>query len=144
VAQPQFDLTMPDATIDFGFVAPPAPDRVDELLTLWQRARAVAENTPACPCHGIVAGVVDPDVMEHNVLDLLRSRYRNDDHPELVAIIEQRLRKSPFAGMRRSFPHWLSGLRDISINASGRQTLYDDLAAALRSYADAGPTFACV
>jgi len=140
----EFDLTMPDTSIDFGFVAPPPPDPIGELQTLWQRARTVAENTLACPCHGVVAGVVDPDVMEHNVLDLLRARYRNSDHQELVALIEQRLRKSPFAGMRRPFPHWLNGLRDNSIDAIGRQTFYDDLAAALRSYADAGPTFACV
>jgi hypothetical protein len=41
-AQFEFDR-MPDPRIDFGFVAPRPPDAVDELLTLWQRARTVAE-----------------------------------------------------------------------------------------------------
>jgi hypothetical protein len=142
-AQFEFDR-MPDPRIDFGFVAPRPADAVDELLTLWQRARTVAENTPGCPCHGIVAGLVDPDVMEDNMLKPLRARYRDGGQQELLAIIEQRLRKSPFAGMRQSFPQWLRCLCEASLGASARQTLCNDIAVALRSYADAGPVFSCV
>jgi hypothetical protein len=143
-AQSEFDLAMPDTGIDFGFVAPPRLDAFDALVTLWQRARAVAESTPACPCHGIVAGIVDPDVMETNMLELLRARYRDNDEPELLAIVERRLRKSPFAGMRQPFPHWLRHLREVALGAAARQALCDDLAVALRAYADAGPVFTCV
>jgi hypothetical protein len=143
VAQFEFDR-MPDPRIDFGFVAPRPPDALDELLTLWQRARTVAESTPGCPCHGIVAGLVDPDVMEANMLEPLRARYRDGGQPELLAIVERRLRKPPFAGMRQSFPRWLQYVRELSLGAAQRQTLRDDLAEALRSYADAGPVFTCV
>ena len=37
-----------------------------------------------------------------------------------------------------------SHVRELSLGAAQRQTLCDDLAEALRSYADAGPVFTCV
>jgi hypothetical protein len=46
--------------------------------------------------------------------------------------------------MRQSFPRWLQYVRELSLGAAARQTLCDDLAEALRSYADAGPVFTCV
>ena len=63
---------------------------------------------------------------------------------EVLAIVERRLRKSPFAGMRQPFPHWLRHLREVTLGTLARQALCDDLAVALRSYADAGPIFTCV
>jgi hypothetical protein len=82
--------------------------------------------------------------MEANMLELLRARYRDGGQPELLAIVERRLRKPPFAGMRQSFRRWLQYVRELSLGAAARQTLCDDLAEALRSYADAGPQFTCV
>src|SRR5262245_50274679 len=93
----------------FGF--PPEPAfAASDLLVLWQRARTVAENTPPCPCHGIVRGVIDPDVMEDNMLNPLRTRYRDAGRVELCGLIERRLRKPPFAGMQQPFSDWLRAL----------------------------------
>jgi len=44
-----------NTVIDFGF-RPKTKSRGDELVALWNLARANAENGPACPCHGIYAG----------------------------------------------------------------------------------------
>jgi hypothetical protein len=134
---------MMSVRIDFGFPAPRSRDTVDDLIELWQRARTVAENTPACPCHGIVPGFVDPDIMEDNMLKPLRARYRDNGQHALLALIEQRLRKSPFAGMRQPFPRWLDHLRGMSLDVEERRIFYADLAAALRSYADAASGFNC-
>ena len=49
--------------IDFGF-RPKVKSRGDELVALWNLARANAENGPACPCHGIYSGRIDPDTIE--------------------------------------------------------------------------------
>jgi hypothetical protein len=135
---------MMSVRIDFGFQAPRLRDTIDDLIELWQRARAVAESTPACLCHGIVPGFVDPDIMEDNMLKPLRAHYRGNGQRALLALIEQRLRKSPFAGMRQPFPRWLDHLRGTSIDLEQRREFYADLAAALRSYADAAPGFNCV
>src|SRR5262245_2472649 len=120
-----------------------ARGRIDELIELWRRARSVAESMPGCPCHGIVSGVIDPDVMEHNMLAPLRARYRDDGHADLQALVEQRLRKSPFAGTRAAFPRWVQGLAQAPLAAGTRKLLYNDLQAALQFYADATPQFTC-
>jgi hypothetical protein len=127
-------------SIDFGF-APRARD--GDLVALWRLARAAAENAPACPCHGIVAGRIDPDVIEGNMLATLRTRYREGGQSELVALIEARLRKSPFAGMTQSFESWLQGLAAAPLSAATRALLRDDLAAELKFYAEAQPQFEC-
>jgi hypothetical protein len=136
-------IRMAEQMTDWGFQPSRPRGRVDELIALWRRARSVAESMPACPCHGIVSGVIDPDVMEHNMLAPLRARYRDEGHAELVALVEQRLRKSPFAGMRAAFPGWVQSLAQTPLAAGARSLLYDDLQAALQFYADATPQFTC-
>lgn len=127
---------------DWGFAPRPAAPGPD-LAALWQRARLAAENAPACPCHGIVAGRIDADTLEDNMLTALRTRYRLAGHGELVALIEARLRKSPFAGLRHSFAEWLRGLDAAPLDATMRDALRSDLAALLTYYAEAEPAFAC-
>ena len=63
-----------NTVIDFGF-RPKTKSRGDELVALWNLARANAENGPACPCHGIYAGRIDPDTRcvegsDHNKREL--------------------------------------------------------------------------
>jgi hypothetical protein len=128
--------------IEFGFSPAPA-FAADDLLVLWQRARTAAENTPPCPCHGVVRGLIDPDVMEDNMLNPLRTRYRDAGQVELYGVIERRLRKSPFAGMQQSFSDWLRDLREASLGAADKQLLYDDLATGLRAFADNPTPFSC-
>ena len=84
---------MTDQAIDFGF-APRPRDGAEQLVELWRLARLTAENQPPCPCHGIVAGQIDPDVIEQNMLEALRTRYRAGAHSELAALIEQRMKQS--------------------------------------------------
>jgi hypothetical protein len=145
----RFDLfgriaAMTERTIQWGFRPHrPALDRTDELIGLWRRARTVAENMPACPCHGIISGVIDPDVMEHNMLAPLRARYRDEGPAELAELVEARLRQSPFAGMRAAFPRWLQSLPEAPLEPSARTVFFDDLRATLLSYADAAPQFTC-
>ncbi len=134
---------MTEPIIDWGFQRLPPVDRIEELVGLWGRARAAAESMPACPCHGIISGAIDPDVMEHNMLGPLRARYQGEGHTELLALVEQRLRKSPFAGKRVAFTPWLKGLADAPLDQSARAVFYDDLHAALRFYAQAGAQFTC-
>ena len=88
---------MREPIIDWGFQRLPPVNRIEELVGLWGRARAAAESMPACPCHGIISGAIDPDVMEHNMLGPLRARYQGEGRTELLALVKQRLRKSPFA-----------------------------------------------
>ncbi|HKD75647.1 MAG TPA: hypothetical protein VKB76_09140 [Ktedonobacterales bacterium] len=133
---------MMDAFVELAFQPPPLTD-LDRLAELWQRARTVAETMPACPCHGIVAGVIDPDVMEHNMLAPLRARYRQSGHDELVALLERRLRKSPFAGGRSAFSRWLQGLEATSLSKDARQLLYADIESGLRFYAESAEPFTC-
>ena len=133
---------MTDSFVELAFQPPPLTD-LDRLAELWQRARTVAETMPACPCHGIVAGVIDPDVMEHNMLAPLRARYRQSGHDELVALLERRLRKSPFAGGRSAFSRWLQGLEATSLSKDARQLLYADIESGLRFYAESAEPFTC-
>jgi hypothetical protein len=134
---------MTEPTIDWGFSPnPPAVAGTAELIGLWRRARTIAESMPACPCHGVVAGVVDPDVMEHNMLAKLRGRYRDEGRAELAALLEARLRKSPFAGMRAAFPRWLQSLAEAPLDADARAHLFADLRTALLAYSDAAQ-FTC-
>jgi hypothetical protein len=134
---------MSDPFVELAFQPPPAVDRISRLVDLWRRARLVAESMPACPCHGIVPGVIDPDVMEHNMLAPLRARYRRDGRDGLVALVERRLRKSPFAGARASFPRWLGTLSEAALDEAARKDLYDDIEAALGFYADSAVPFTC-
>jgi hypothetical protein len=91
----------------------------------------------------MVPGVIDPDVMEHNMLAPLRARYRQDGRDELVALLERRLRKSPFAGARAAFPHWLRALNEVPLAEQARKDLYDDLEGGLMFYADSAAPFTC-
>jgi hypothetical protein len=129
-------------SIDFGF-KPRARSRGDELVSLWRLARANAENGPACPCHGIVAGRIDPDTIEINMLAPLRTRYREEGRKDLRDVVERRLRKSPFAGMRQPFEGWLQGLPEIALPQVERDILLDDLQASLQYYAEAPVAFVC-
>jgi hypothetical protein len=133
---------MTDSFVELAFQPPPLAN-LDRLAELWQRARTVAETMPACPCHGFVAGVIDPDVMEHNMLAPLRARYRQSGRDELVALLERRLRKSPFAGARSAFPRWLQGLEATPLNEDERQILYADIENGLRFYAESAEPFTC-
>jgi hypothetical protein len=134
---------MTDLFVDLAFQPPPAAAHLERLAELWQRARIVAETMPACPCHGVVAGVIDPDVMEHNMLAPLRSRYRENGRDELVALLERRLRKSPFAGARSAFPRWLQSLEATPLSEEARRILYAELESGLRFYAETAAPFTC-
>jgi hypothetical protein len=134
---------MTDSFVELAFQPPPALTDLDRLAELWGRARTVAENMPACPCHGFVAGVIDPDVMEHNMLAPLRGRYRQNGQEELVALLDRRLRKSPFAGARSAFPRWLLDLEASSISQDARRILYADIENGLRFYAESAEPFTC-
>ena len=129
--------------VELAFQPPQAIADLSRLAEIWGRARTVAETMPACPCHGVVAGVIDPDVMEHNMLAPLRARYRQDGHDELVALLERRLRKSPFAGARSAFPRWLQSLEASSLSDEARHTLYADLESGLQFYAESAAPFTC-
>ncbi len=129
--------------MELAFQPPPAVADPDRLAELWRRARTVAETMPACPCHGVVAGVIDPDVMEHNMLAPLRARYRQNGHDELVALLERRLRKSPFAGARSAFPRWLQDIEATPLSEDARLTLYTDIENGLRFYAESAEPFTC-
>lgn len=134
---------MTDLFVELPFQPPPAAAYLDRLAELWGHARTVAETLPACPCHGVVAGVIDPDVMEHNMLAPLRARYRQNGHEELAELVERRLRKSPFAGTRSAFPRWLQNLEATPLNEEARRTLYADLESGLRFYAENAEPFTC-
>jgi hypothetical protein len=129
-------------TIDFGF-RPKIKSRGDELVTLWRLARSNAENGPACPCHGIVSGRINPDTIETNMLAPLRTRYREAGQTDLRDVIERRLRQSPFAGMRLPFENWLQGVPAIALPDVARDLLMNDLQAALQYYAEAPIAFVC-
>jgi hypothetical protein len=134
------DLAKP--IINFGF-RPKIKSRGDELVTLWRLARSAAENGPACPCHGIVSGRIDPDTIETNMLAPLRTRYREAGQKELREAIERRLRQSPFAGMRKPFETWLQGVPTIALPESDRDILLDDLQESLQYYAETPVAFMC-
>jgi hypothetical protein len=134
---------MTDLFVELPFQPPPAAAYLDRLAELWGRARTVAETLRACPCHGVVAGVIDPDVMEHNMLAPLRARYRQNGHDDLAALVERRLRKSPFAGARSAFPRWLQSLEATPLNEEARRILYADLESGLRFYAENAEPFTC-
>lgn len=128
--------------IDFGF-RPRVKSRGDELVALWQLARANAENGPACPCHGIVSGRIDPDTVETNMLAPLRTRYREAGQTDLRDVVERRLRKSPFAGLRQPFETWLLGLTEVKLSDAEKKMLCDDIEATLQYHAETQPTFVC-
>ncbi len=130
---------MTSTTGNWGF----APRARNELTELWQRVLFNAENAPACPCHGIVAGRLDPDTIETNMLAPLRTQYREAGLPDLSEFIERRLRKSPFAGMRQPFERWLAGIAEAPLAAEARGRLEHDLRAALTYHAEAQPEFIC-
>jgi hypothetical protein len=138
------DLTtnLANPVIDFGF-KPRVKSRGDELVALWRLARANGENAPACPCHGIVAGRIDPDTIETNMLAPLRTRYREAGQTDLRDVIERRLRQSPFAGMRLPFETWLLGLPGLKLSEPDRKILCDDLEASLQYYAETQVAFVC-
>ena len=127
---------------DWGFAQRPRQP-TEDLGALWQRAQVAIENAPACPCHGVVPGRVDPDAIEENLLAALRTRYRMTGQSELVTLIDARLRKSPFAGLRQSFGHWLNDLDTAILDATARETLSRDIAAVLTYYASAESQFIC-
>ena len=117
---PKWMTKLDNPVIDFGF-KPKVKSRGDDLVVLWNLARANAENGPACPCHGIYAGRIDPDTIESNLLAPLRTRYREAGQTDLRDVIERRMRKSPFAGLRQPFETWLLGLSDIKISRCGEK-----------------------
>jgi hypothetical protein len=129
-----------NGTINFGFQPRP---RGHELTDLWRRVLFNAENAPACPCHGIVAGRLDPDSIETNMLAPLRTRYRDSGARDLADFVERRMRKSPFAGLRQPFDAWLGALPDAKLADDERTRLYDDLKTSLSYHAEQQFEFAC-
>ncbi len=77
------------------------------------------------------------------MLGPLRARYRENGYHELVALLERRLRKSPFAGARSAFPRWLQELEATPLNQEARQILYADVESGLRFYAESAAPFIC-
>lgn len=128
--------------VDFGF-RPRTNARADKLVALWRMARTIAENAPACPCHGIIAGRVDPDTLEINMLTPLRTRYREAGRKDLRDVVERRLRKSPFAGMRQPLENWFKDLQRLSLTDDDKNILFDDLDEALQYHADPQTLFTC-
>jgi hypothetical protein len=127
---------MPGQTSSWGFQ--PRNRSASELNDLWRRVLFVAENAPACPCHGIVAGRLDPDAIETNMLTPLRTKYRDGGDKDLADFIERRLRRSPFAGLRQPFEAWLGGIAATTTLAPDlRGRLHDDLRVSLKGYAEA-------
>jgi hypothetical protein len=139
------EFVVNDQTINFGFKTPVVPaSPVEESLTdLWRRVLWAAENSPTCPCHGIVSGRLNPDAIETNMLSPLRTRWRDEGKRELSDFIEKRLRKSPFAGSRQPFDAWLKGISDAKIDDASRKLLSDELSATMKYYAEAQPEFVC-
>jgi hypothetical protein len=129
-----------NATINFGFQPRP---RGRELIDLWRRVLFNAENGPACPCHGIVSGRVDPDSIETNMLAPLRTQYRDAGLKDLSEFIERRMRKSPFAGLREPFDAWLTALAEAKLPDELRKRLHDDLKASLTYHAEQQVEFVC-
>lgn len=125
---------MNNPTINWGFAQRP---RGRELTDLWRRVLFNAENAPACPCHGIIAGRLDPDAIETNMLAPLRTRYRDDGLEDLSDYVERRMRKSPFAGLRTPFDVWLAGILEAKLPDDMRNRLYDDLRKSLTYHAEA-------
>jgi hypothetical protein len=130
------------ATLNFGFKTP-APAGGAELVALWQRVLFNAENAPSCPCHGIVAGRLNPDAIETNMLSPLRSRFRDAGQRDLSDYLERRLRKSPFAGLRQPFEAWLKGIGEAKLEEGSRKDLNDALQASLKYYAETQAEFVC-
>lgn len=126
---------MNDQTASWGFA--PRNRSPGELSDLWRHVLFVAENAPACPCHGIVAGRIDPDAIETNMLTPLRTRYRDNGEIDLADFIERRLRKSPFAGLRQPFDAWLGAITQ-SLTPALRVRLHDDLRTSLNAFSEAG------
>jgi len=129
-------------TLNFGFTAP-APSGGADLVALWQRVLFNAENAPACPCHGIVAGRLNPDAIEANMLAPLRSRFRDAGRRELADFLERRLRKSPFAGLRQPFETWLRGIGEAKLDEDSRRELNEALRTSLKYYAETQAEFVC-
>jgi len=90
-----------------------------------------------------LCGRIDPDTIESNLLAPLRTRYREAGQTDLRDVIERRMRKSPFAGLRQPFETWLLGLSDVKISHAEKEILCDDLEAALQYHAEAQPVFEC-
>ena len=80
---------MSDQTASWGFAPRQTP--ATELRNLWRRVLFNAENAPACPCHGIVAGRLDPDAIETNMLAPLRTLYRDSGARDLAEYVENRV-----------------------------------------------------
>jgi len=136
------NVAMNDQTASWGFT--PRNRSASELGDLWRRVLFIAENAPACPCHGIVAGRLDPDAIETNMLNPLRTQYRDKGERDLVDFIERRLRKSPFAGLRQPFDTWLGSIgQTTALGPELRARLHDDLRASLTYHAEAQAGLAC-
>jgi hypothetical protein len=124
-----------DPTASWGFV--PRNRSTNELKDLWRRVLFNAENAPACPCHGIISGRLDPDAIETNMLAPLRTQYREQGARDLTDYLERRMRKSPFAGLRQSFDTWLGNIGEAPLTPDLRTQLIDDLRGALAYHAQA-------
>ena len=131
---------MSNATINFGFQPRP---RGRELTDLWRRVLFNAENGPACPCHGIVSGRIDPDSIETNMLAPLRTQYRDAGVNDLAEFIERRMRKSPFAGLRTPFEAWLGSIAEAKLPDDLRARLHADLKDSLTYHAEQQVEFVC-
>ena len=60
---------MTNQAIAWDFAPRRLPEGIDALVDVWRRALAVAQNAPACPCHGIVPGRIDtprPALVAHD------------------------------------------------------------------------------
>ena len=86
----------------------------------------------------------DPDVIEQNMLDALRTRYKDLGQPELLALIEQRRARKPFAGLRTPFEQWLQNLAQVPLGEDIRQVLFDDLRSSLQGFGEASAEFVCI
>ena len=137
------EFVVNDQTLNFGFKTPAPAPAGEDLNSLWRRVLWAAENSPTCPCHGIVSGRLNPDAIETNMLSPLRTRFRDEGRRELYEFVEKRLRKSPFAGLRQPFDAWLKSIAGAKLDDGARKLLSDELTATMKYYAEAQPEFVC-
>jgi hypothetical protein len=106
------------------------------LVRLWREALDAAIHPPTCFCQGLTASYPPPENVEANILDYLRAGYLEREQIGLVALIDERRRRKPFAGFQVPFETWLQQVFERPLSDAERKTLVDDLAAMFRSYAE--------
>ncbi|MBI0535240.1 hypothetical protein D9599_06620 [Roseomonas sp. KE2513] len=117
-------------------------ERVSRLANLWRAVVSRPVHPVGCTCMGhFLIPAMNPQDMEADILDYMRSRYAAENIAALVTLLDAREREREATDIRPlGFRAWLLRLPAAGVEPGALDRFVTDLTATLESFEPTGPS----